>query len=523
MFDSAKLAHKLDKTQFKTIEPDLRERLLNAQFQLIDQKRRSLLVLIHGADGSGKGAVLNRLYSWLDAHKLRTLTFEDGTHEVNAHPPMWNYWRQLPVFSEIAVVLGSWYHRPIFDRAVGRRGKAEFQTALQAIRRFEEMLHAENVDVLKLWLYIDPCEAHRRLKALQNGDSRRPVVREWAGLGTPKDRQKLEFIAEEITRVTSTDHAPWHMVPATDANYRDITVGSLLLQRLVAMTATPSQATAAKPTPANPTAPNPSAPTPAATAPAVATDSPGNPTQVPPALPAFSLLSTLDYTQRLDPDDYERQLDREQTRITALTSSKAFQSSGMMIAFEGSDAAGKSSTIMRLRQAMDPRRFRVYPIAAPTDEERARPYLWRFWRHVPERGRTAIFDRSWYGRVLVERVEGFAAPQDWARAYGEINDFEAQITDAGYVLLKVWLAITQEEQARRFEARETTPYKRFKLTPEDWRNREKWPLYEAAVTEMVDRTSTRAAPWVLVEAEDKRFARVKVARAVADHLEARLG
>ena len=501
MFESARLAHKLDKTQFKAIEPDLRERLLNAQFQLIDQKRRSLLVLIHGPDGSGKGAVLNRLYSWLDAHKLRTLTFDDVSRAATSHPPLWNYWRQLPVFSEIAVVLGSWYHAPIFDRASGASGKAEFATALQGIRRLEAMLHAEGVDVLKLWLYIDPDEAHKRLKALEKGEDRRPVVREWAGIRTGKDRLRVAAIAEDLIRITSTEAAPWHVVPATDANYRDAMVGNLLRDRLAAMTAPPA------------------ADAPAASTPADA----DNPTRVPTALPVFSILSTLDYTRSLDSDDYDTQLAREQTRITKLTASKAFQSSGMMIAFEGSDAAGKSSTIMRLRQALDPRRFRVYPIAAPTDEERARPYLWRFWRHVPERGRTAIFDRSWYGRVLVERVEGFAAPPDWARAYGEINDFEAQITDAGYVLLKVWLAITQEEQARRFEAREVTPYKRFKLTPEDWRNREKWPLYEAAVTEMVDRTSTRAAPWILVEAEDKRYARVQVARAVADPLEAGLG
>ena len=193
-----------------------------------------------------------------------------------------------------------------------------------------------------------------------------------------------------------------------------------------------------------------------------------------------------------------------------------------MIAFEGSDAAGKSSTIMRLRRALDPRRFRVHPIAAPTDEEQARPYLWRFWRHIPTHGRTAIFDRSWYGRVLVERVEGLCGPDDWGRAYGEINDFEAQLTRAGYVVVKFWLAISQDEQARRFEEREKIAYKRFKLTPEDWRNREKWPLYEAAVTEMVDRTSTREAPWTLVEAEDKHFARVKVLKTIADRLEAAL-
>jgi len=356
------------------------------------------------------------------------------------------------------------------------------------------MLHAEGVDILKIWLHLEPEECQRRLAGLDKGRKQRPVVREWPGLASAKARALLAEVAEEAAIATSTSHSPWHVVPAADPHYRDVMIGSVLNDRLLAITE-------------------------AEAAPAAAPADAGNPAGVPAALPAVSILSTLDYSLRLGDADYEAQLAREQSRITALTSSKAFQRSGLMIAFEGSDAAGKSSTIMRLREALDPRRFRVYPIAAPTDEERARPYLWRFWRHVPERGRTAIFDRSWYGRVLVERVEGFAAPQDWARAYGEINDFEAQVTDAGYALVKFWLAITREEQAQRFEARETTPYKRFKLTPEDWRNREKWPLYDAAVTEMVDRTSTRAAPWILVEAEDKRHARVKVARAVADQLE----
>lgn len=495
MFESATFAHHLDKAAFKAMEPSLREDLLTAQFQLIEQKRRSLIVLIHGPDGAGKGAVLNRLYGWLDVRKLQTLTFDMPCARED-RPAMWKYWRELPPFGQIGIMLGSWYHAPLCKRALDEMKRGDFMAALEDIQRFEAMLHAEGVSLLKIWLYLDPEEARTRLKGVTKGEWQRPVVREWEELKGSGPRKRLLAISEDAARATSTETSPWHVVPAADEEYRDAMAGSLLLEKLRSMAAEPEPA------------PQPLAP---------------NPTQLPSTLPTFSILSTLDLSKSLDEDDYDRQLAQEQSRITRLTNSPRFADAGLVVAFEGSDAAGKSSTIMRLRRALDPRHFRVHPIAAPTDEERARPYLWRFWRHIPTHGRTAIFDRSWYGRVLVERVERLCGPDDWGRAYGEINDFEAQLSAANYVVVKFWLAISPQEQARRFEERETVAYKRFKLTPEDWRNREKWPLYEAAVTEMVDRTSTRIAPWTLVESEDKRYGRVKVLKTIADRLEQALG
>ncbi|MEJ5210202.1 MAG: polyphosphate:AMP phosphotransferase, partial [Burkholderiales bacterium] len=194
----------------------------------------------------------------------------------------------------------------------------------------------------------------------------------------------------------------------------------------------------------------------------------------------------------------------------------------MIVIFEGRDAAGKGGTIRRITAALDARIYRVIPIAAPTEEERAHPYLWRFWRHVPPRGRIAIFDRSWYGRVLVERVEGFATPAEWLRAYGEINDFETELTMSGILVAKYWLAISHREQLARFRAREKTGYKKYKITPEDWRNRAKWDAYQRAACDMIDRTSTELAPWVLVEAEDKHYARIKVLKDLCRRIEAQL-
>ncbi len=193
-----------------------------------------------------------------------------------------------------------------------------------------------------------------------------------------------------------------------------------------------------------------------------------------------------------------------------------------MLVFEGSDAAGKGGSIRRLTAAMDARHYQIVPIAAPTEEERDQPYLWRFWRHVPRTGRVTIFDRSWYGRVLVERVEGYCREEDWLRAYAEINDFEDQLEDDGALVVKFWLQISADEQLRRFKEREQTDFKRFKITAEDWRNRDKWDDYLTAACDMIDRTSTDIAPWTLVEANDKNFARIKVLRTVCERIEAAL-
>jgi polyphosphate kinase 2 (PPK2 family) len=238
-----------------------------------------------------------------------------------------------------------------------------------------------------------------------------------------------------------------------------------------------------------------------------------------PSVDQVNLLDSLDLTLNLDKDDYEEQLITEQARFSGLMRDKRMRRHALVAVFEGNDAAGKGGAIRRVAAALDPRQYSIVPIAAPTEEERAQPYLWRFWRHLPARGKFTVFDRSWYGRVLVERIEGFCSPADWLRAYGEINDFEEQLTDAGVIVVKFWLSIDKQTQLERFEEREKIPFKRFKITDDDWRNREKWDDYRAAVGDMVDRTSTEIAPWTLVEANDKRWARVKVLRTINRALE----
>ena len=492
MFESARLPHAMTREDFSLYETRLRESLLNAQFEVAEQKSAAVLALINGSDGAGKGEVLNRLYDWLDDHFVETLSYGPPTDEERARPGAWRYWRDMPAKGRIGLVLGSWHHRALRNRALGRIDKTAYDNVLEEMNRSEEMLRREGVHLLKIWLYLDDREARRRLADLRDeeGAMRKPVVLDWEEIRTSKARERLNDAALEMIEFTSTGDAPWAVVPAEDPHYRDAAVGDLLLQAL-------TRAAAGAPVAARVRS---------VAAPAAELARP-------------NLVSSLDLSRTADDATYGRDLRALQRRLTEATTRKSFRDRGLVLAFEGNDAAGKGGAIRRVREALDPRRFRVHGIAAPTDEERARPYLWRFWRNIPRRGETAIFDRSWYGRVLVERVEGFASDEEWMRAYQEINDFERQLSEAGYVVVKLWLAISADEQLRRFEDREAKPFKRYKLTPDDWRNREKWPLYEAAMTEMIDRTSSRAAPWTIVEANDKKFARLKVLRTIVERLE----
>jgi len=237
----------------------------------------------------------------------------------------------------------------------------------------------------------------------------------------------------------------------------------------------------------------------------------------------LNIIRALELDQPLGKPAYRDEFKTLQARLGKLSRDKRFKKMTAVLVFEGNDAAGKGGAIRRVTSALDARYYRTIPVAAPTEEERAQPYLWRFWRHLPRRGRFIFFDRSWYGRVLVERVEGFAAEADWQRAYGEINEFERSLARHDMVVIKFWLAISRQEQFRRFKRREKISFKRFKITAEDWRNRKKWGAYEEAVCDMVDRTSTSVAPWTLVEANNKYYARIKVLKTLCDAIEEKLG
>jgi polyphosphate:AMP phosphotransferase len=395
----------------------------------------------------------------------------------------------LPPKGEMGIYVGAWYSAPLASRVLDKSSVAEFEQELDRIKHFESMLAAEGALILKFWLHISKDEQKKRLKKLARS-ARTSWRVEKSAWGGRKRYKEVKLAAEATMRVTGTNYAPWITVNASNRYHRGLTIATTILNAINARLAQGSVAAA--------------------------------PVTVPVRVPVIdeqNILTALDLSLQLEKEDYKDQLARCQDRLNEQLSRKKFKKRSLVLVFEGNDAAGKGGAIRRVIQFMDPRCYRVNQFAAPTDEEKAQPYLWRFWRRLPRQGDVAIFDRSWYGRVLVERVEKFCSDADWRRAYGEINDFEAEMSDAGAIVIKFWLAISKDEQEVRFKAREETGYKRYKITDEDWRNREKWDEYTAAVCDMVDHTSTSTAPWTLVEANDKYHARVKVLKTICERLE----
>jgi len=491
MFEAAELGHKISKEEYAEREPKLRQALLKAQYDLLANAKFPVIIIIGGVDGAGKGETVNLLNEWMDPRHILTHAFGTPSDEESERPPMWRFWRALPPKGRIGVLFGSWYTTPIVSRVLKQTKAADMMQSIEEIRHFETMLAAEGALILKFWFHLSKDAQKQRLKALEKNPKTR-----WRVTDTDWERYKVydrfRAISEDVLRETSTGEAPWMIVEGTDANYRYLTVGTHLLEAIGKRLASKAAPVSAMPAPLEP------------------------------SLDSRNIINSLDYTQALTKKDYERQLEKQQGRLNMLTRDPRFANKSVILMFEGQDAAGKGSSIRRITGAMDARHYRVIPIAAPTEEERAQPYLWRFWRHLPRHGRVTIFDRSWYGRVLVERVEKYCAEMDWMRAYHEINDFEEQLARNGTILIKFWVAITKEEQLRRFNERKKIAHKNFKITEEDWRNRKKWDLYERAVCDMVARTSTPVAPWNVIPANDKLFARIMMLKTICARLEREL-
>ena len=490
MFESAELGHKISKEIYEAEMPKLREALLDAQFDLAQQAHFPVIILVSGVDGAGRGETVNLLNEWLDPRFMRTHGMGDPSDEELERPTMWRFWRALPPKGRIGIFLGSWYTWPILNRAQGSSKESDLVQSLERAKRFEQMLTDEGALVIKFWLHLSKKKQKSRLTLLEKNPQTRWRVtdRDWVHY---KLYKKFLTIHESVIRHTSTADAPWLIVEGEDAHYRNLTVGKMLLETL-------RKRLDEK-------------------------DTGNHKVHAAPLLPSIDnlhILKTLPSNLTLDKKKFQAELEKYQGKLALLSRDPLFKKMTVVTLFEGNDAAGKGGAIRRITSALDARISQVTPIASPSEEERAQPYLWRFWRHIPRRGRIAIFDRSWYGRVLVERVEGFCTQADWMRAYGEINDFEGQLTRHNIVLVKFWLAITEDEQLRRFQDREKIGFKRFKITEEDWRNRKKWAEYERAVCDMVDRTSTEIAPWTLVEGNDKNYARIKILKTLCHRIEA---
>ncbi len=489
MFESAELGHCVGKRAYDKRLPAMRYELLEAQLTMVAKAECPVVVVLCGEDGSGRGDIANLLLEWMDPRHVKVHAAGAPIDGMAERPWMWRFWQALPPKGKTAIFFGGWYDRPIADRVERRTRGADLARELHDAVRFERMLVDEGALVLKLWLHLTKSVQRRRFDALESSRSTawRVTKQDWKHHA---QYARYRQVSERVLRETNTPEAPWTIVEASDDRFRNLTVGESIRD---AMHARLERGRRAVP----PRAPSPR----------------------PASIDGRNVLADLDLSKSLTDAQYEKRLPLLQGRLNELARHKRFNDIAVIVAFEGNDAAGKGGTIRRVTRALDARYYEVVPIAAPTEEERAQPYLWRFWRHVPRRGHLTFFDRSWYGRVLVERVEALTAEPDWMRAYREIVDFEDTLARSRIVVLKFWLAISQSEQLARFRAREKTPFKRFKITPDDWRNRKKWPAYERAVCDMVDRTSTDVAPWHLIEANDKKWARIRVLETIGDSIE----
>ena len=468
--------------RYKKLEAELRTELIAAQEQL-QQARFPTLIVLGGFAGAGTSEASNALRQWMDSHGIAVCAFEPPSAEERERPEYWRYWLSLPLKGTIGIYLNGWYDRPLRDLAHGRSDEAAFDRDSDHIEAFENALVVDGALLIKLWIHLDKEARQQRI-----ADSEQNPLTRWRVNADAREGLKYydEFkrAADRLLQKTNIRDAHWQVVEGSDPHSM-LVVGRAVRDAI-------SQRLAQKSRPK-----------------LVSADWP----------PAPNVLTQLDMEKRVPKKEYQPLLERYQGRLYRLAQQARRKGVSTVLVFEGADAAGKGGVIQRLTAALDACTYQIIQVTAPTDEEHAQHYLWRFWRHLPRAGRVAIFDRSWYGRVLVERVEGFADEAAWQRAYGEINDFEKQLIDHGMVVAKYWIHIDKDEQLRRFKSRQATPHKRWKITDEDWRNREKWDEYEAAVDDMVARTHTPAAPWTLVEGNDKRFARLKVIETLCQQLE----
>ena len=490
MLEKIDLSKKVDKKTYRRVMDEAEEKLGLLQRECKDAGIPVILVF-EGMGAAGKGVQINRLIQALDPRGFDVYACDRPTEDEQMRPFLWRYWTQTPAKGRIAVFDRSWYRSVQVDRFDGLTREDKLGDAYQDILSFEKQLCDDGTVIMKFFLYIDKDEQKKRFKKLEGSKetSWRVTEEDW---NRNKDFDRYLKMNEEMLEKTDTDYAPWVIIEAVDKDYAALKIVSTVMDRLE------YELEHRRPE-----------------------DGKQAQRQESKTRERFKngVLSGIDLSKSLTEEEYKTRLKKLQKRLAELHSELYRLRIPVVIGFEGWDAGGKGGAIKRLTSNLDPRGYRVNPTAAPNDIEKVHHYLWRFWNSVPKAGHIAIFDRTWYGRVMVERIEGFCSEAEWRRAYQEINEMESHMANAGAVVLKFWLHIDKDEQERRFRERQANPAKQWKITDEDWRNREKWDQYEEAVNEMLIRTSTTYAPWIVVEGNDKRYARVKVLQTVVDALE----
>lgn len=477
-----------DNTDIKEMTAELRQKLSELQLK-IREKKLPVIIIFEGWSASGKGSLIGDLIKHLDPRFFKVYSTLPADSAQMRYPMMKRFWANIPEYGKMAVMDRSWYQELAVACMEEDISDKEYARRVKTVNEFERQLRNDGYLIIKFFLQISKEEQKRRFDKLRESSETK-----WRVTERDKKRHKLydeyyKAFDDMLTR-TDTPQAHWTVIDTTDKTFAKYQMFSTVANRITS----------------------------ALDSPKVTFTSDKQYKLLP--MPKLSDISLENKT--LSDEAYAEQLKKCQKELSKLHSRLYQAKKPMIIAFEGWDAAGKGGAIKRLSSALDPRGYEAIPIAAPDKTELAHHYLWRFWNNIPKTGHIAIFDRTWYGRVMVEKLEGFTPAERCAQAYDEINGFEKELSDSGFIIVKFWIQIDKDEQLRRFTERQNTPAKQWKITDEDWRNREKWEQYEAAVNEMLAKTSSAYAPWNVIEANDKKYARIKVLQTVIAAVKSRL-
>ncbi len=465
-----------------------REKLSDLQMA-IKEKKLPVLVIFDGWGGAGKGSVLGKVIKNLDPRFYKVETLSKPTEDETRRPFLYRYFVRIPEAGKFSFFDGSWMDEVTRKYMLGETKEAEYKRQLTSIKRFERTLSDNGYLVIKFFFNISKKEQKKRLSGLRDNNSTKWRVDKF-DLWQNENYRKCVDVYDEYLESTNQFIAPWYFVDSKNRKWAELQVTELLVKNIEIALSNAARAAAVL--------------------------------QNTFPLKQMPKLEDIKLNKTIKDEDYEKQLKELQAHLADLHNRIYLKRMPVIIAYEGWDAAGKGGNIKRVTAALDPRGFEVHPIASPEPREKNRHYLWRFWNRLPKDGHIAVFDRTWYGRVMVERLEGFCSENDWQRAYNEMNEFEKELYDWGAAVIKFWVQIDKDTQLARFTDRQNTPEKQWKITDEDWRNREKWDLYEDAVNEMIQKTSTTYAPWHILESNDKHYARIKALKVVIEEIEKRL-
>ena len=519
MLEKVDLTKKISKEEYKEKMPQLESKLGRLQREC-KALGIPVLIVFEGFGAAGKGLQIGHLIQSMDPRGFEVHPVKNETEEERMHPFMWRFWTKTPARGRIAIFDGSWYRKVLIDRFEKRTKAKDLPAAFHSINSFEQQLADDGNLIIKLFLDIDKKEQKKRFDKLAKN-------KETAWRVSQGDRERNahydEYAAlmEDMLFNTDTDYAPWTIVESMDRRFATLKIYTTVIKAMADQIEKVQQQNIAKAVEKADKA----------EAEGVVRKKETNGDEIEEIAREadaqmkdlqVSISSKADLSLSYTREEYKEKLDKLQKKMDKLHGELYRRRIPVVLGFEGWDAGGKGGAIKRLTAKMDARGYVVNPTASPNDIEKAHHYLWRFWRAMPKDGHVAIFDRTWYGRVMVERIEGFCTTEEWKRAYKEINDMEKDLYNAGAIVIKFWMHIDKDEQERRFKERQENPEKQWKITDEDWRNREKWDQYEDAVNEMLMRTSTDYAPWVVVEGNSKYYARVKVLQTVVDAIEKRL-